>query len=179
MASVRLWHIVRLRLIYCCVAFIIIAVQLVPTRGYTAFGTAPDLLLCMTIAWTIRRPEVMSPIWVAIVLVLADFLLQRPPGLWALIVLGVNVVLARQVADLHKPLFMSEWLLATGAIIAVVVVYQIALLVTFLPTRAFLPYMLQTLLTILVYPLVTMVSHRLFGVAWDEGPDVRYGGGLS
>ena len=43
----------------------------------------PDLMLCLVLAWTIRRPDLL-PVWlVAVVMLAADLLLMRPPGLWA------------------------------------------------------------------------------------------------
>ena len=46
----------------------------------------PDLVIALVAAWVLRRPDYL-PVWLlVIVLLLGDFVLMRPLGLWTLIV---------------------------------------------------------------------------------------------
>ena len=47
----------------------------------------PDLLIAFALAWSLRRPEYVPTLLLAILFLLGDLLLQRPPGLWALLAL--------------------------------------------------------------------------------------------
>ena len=60
---------------------------LLPLQTTPRSLAGPDLLLAFAVAWCLRRPEFVPPLALALAFLLADLLLQRPPGLWALLAL--------------------------------------------------------------------------------------------
>ena len=56
---------------------------------------APDLMLALTLAWVVRRPDLLPAPLIAAYFFVEDILMMRPPGLWALIVLGATEFLRR------------------------------------------------------------------------------------
>ena len=51
-------------------------------QGSNRFLIGPDLLIAFAFAWSLRRPEYVPSLLLALLFLLADLLLQRPPGLW-------------------------------------------------------------------------------------------------
>lgn len=124
----------------------------------------PDVLLCLAIAWVVRRPDLLPAPVIAGYFFFEDMLLMRPPGLWALIVLlGVEYLRNRTdrlrgygfaIEYLNVALLMLVMFAANRAVIAIVMVPQEPLGLS----------LVQLLGTILAYPGIVLVSHFLFGL---------------
>ncbi len=124
----------------------------------------PDLLLCLVLAWVLRRPDYMPALLVAVVFLLEDLLLMRPPGLWALIVLlGAEFLRGRQPLMRELP-FLLEWAVVAAVIAAMWLAERLVLGLVMVPMPALGPALLHLLLTLLAYPLVVGVSHALLRV---------------
>jgi len=125
---------------------------------------APDILLLMTFAWLMRRPDFLPVLAVGLVFLMADFLFMRPPGLWAaLVVLATEFLRAREPGWRDLP-FIFEWGVVAAVTTALTVVYA-ALLAMFMVDRPGIgPMLLHLAITIAAYPLVVLLTARLFGV---------------
>ena len=124
----------------------------------------PDLILALVMAWGIRRPDYLPAALVGALLLMADLILQRPPGLWAaLVVLALELLRARNHLwrDLPCP---AEWAVISAVMTAVVIAYWLVLSLLFVRHAAIGLYLIQLLGTILTYPLVVLVSTRVLGV---------------
>jgi rod shape-determining protein MreD len=75
-------HIWTYRGVFLLLCGVIILGRLLPLGLGTSGLPGPDLLLAFTFAWLLRQPAVVPVVSIVIVFLLADFLLQRPPGLW-------------------------------------------------------------------------------------------------
>ncbi len=138
--------------------------RLLPLSTVPTSWPGPDLMLCLTLAWVLRRPDYVPALLVAAVFLLEDFLLMRPPGLWALIVLlGTEFLRARHVQMRELGLF-TEWLVVALLITAMVLVNRLVLAVTVVPQPDLGLVALHMVATILAYPLVVglcFVAFRL------------------
>lgn len=152
------------RALFVIACAIIILVHSLPLRDMSLQFPAPDLIMALCFAWCLRRPQIMTPLLIAITVLAADFLLNRPPGLWALIVLGGCVYLTARQKELRQVMFGIEWAYASGTIVACFLVYYLSQFVLFLLPIDPALLSIKALITILVYPLVTFVSARLFGI---------------
>ena len=59
--------------------------DILPTPGL--IWPWPDVLLAVVCVWTLRRPDYVPAVVIAAVFLATDLLFQRPPGLWAALVL--------------------------------------------------------------------------------------------
>ena len=114
MIPTTLWHIWGFRIGYVLLALGYISYQLLPLGPAEGLLVAPDLLLALTIAWLLRQPSVVPIGLIALVFLLADFLLQRPPGLLTAITLLVTEFLKFRRIPITEFNFLIEWSLGRG-----------------------------------------------------------------
>ena len=82
----RLWH----RVLFVTIAALVLLLRLLPLSPSASGFSGPDITLALILAWVLRRPEYVPVALILVVVVVEDLLLQRPPGLWPLIVLGAT-----------------------------------------------------------------------------------------
>lgn len=125
---------------------------------------APDLILCLAFAWSLRRPEFVPPLALATVFLITDLLLQRPPGLWALLALIGCENLKSRGRSLRDSGFGSEWMTVALVMIAVVVINRLVLALTLTDVPPLALSLSELGMTLLFYPPVVAVTHYLMGV---------------
>lgn len=127
---------------------------------------SPDLLLCVVIYWTVRRPG-STPLGAVFLLGLVrDLLTDVPTGAGALaLVLAVEAV-RRMRRRLARSSFVLEWLTAAAAALAT------AGLIWLLTTMALAqpPYVAalfhRSLYTIMAYPMVALAFRWVLRISW-------------
>jgi rod shape-determining protein MreD len=123
---------------------------LIPLGG----GTPPDLLYCLLVAWTIRRPA-SAPLWIVIALgLVGDAMLSRPLGLGALGLMLATEAFRANRTLLHGLPFPVEWLAASLAFAATLAGMQLALALTLAERPGSAASVGYVLTTALAYPLV-------------------------
>ena len=146
------------RLLFLAVAALLMFIKLLPLRSTAGHLPGPDLLLCLILAWTVRRPEYLPVLMIAAVVLLEDMLLMRPPGLWTgLVILGSEFIRSR-VALTRELNFGVEWLLVAGLMVAIFLTYRVILAISFMPQPAFGFALVQILWSVVAYPFVVAVS---------------------
>ncbi|MCR8726619.1 rod shape-determining protein MreD [Frigidibacter sp. ROC022] len=151
-------------LMFLGLAVLVIFVQLLPISLVTGGWAGPDVLLAITMAWGLRRPDYLPPLLAGAVMLMADLILQRPPGLWAaLVVLALELLRARNQIWRDLP-FLLEWGVISVVMAAVVLLYWLVLAVFFVVQPAIGLYLIQLISTILVYPPVVLISATVLGV---------------
>lgn len=159
--STRTW---LMRGLYFVLAAGIVFIHLLPIEAASGRYFTPDWLMALTFAWAMRRPEYVPTLSIALVMLYADLLFQRPPGLnAALIVVGAEVLRARAAGNRNMP-FLLEWMSAAGVMIGVGIAYRVMLALFFIPTPALSLVLIQLAISIAVYPIVVFGSHWLLGV---------------
>lgn len=126
--------------------------------------SAPDFLLCLTLAWVVRRPDLLpAPVIVGYFFV-EDLLLLRPPGLWALIVLMGSEFLRTRTEQLRGYGFWLEFLLVIALMLAMFLANRAILAIVMVPQVPLGLSFAQFLGTVAIYPFVVAVSHFVFGL---------------
>lgn len=150
------------RLVFLGLAAAFLFLKLLPLGSIAGEWPGPDILLCLIFAWVVRRPDFLPVPLIAAVLILEDLLLMRPPGLWtALVILATEFIRSR--AALTRELgFVTEWLLVAGMMAALLISYRLAFALAFLPQPGFGFALVQTVWSILCYPLVVAASRLAF-----------------
>lgn len=149
------------RALYLGLAGVMILAALVPTAGPPRAVPPPEPLLALTLAWIALRPREVPVLSVAAVFLLADLLLQRPPGLHAAL-----VILAAEWLRGHPARgagLWAEWPRAGGAILVVAVAEWGALALTLAAPPPPGPWALRALTTAALYPAAVLAASWLLG----------------
>jgi rod shape-determining protein MreD len=152
------------RTLYVALAGVLLFLRLLPLGSVAGTWPGPDLLLCLTLVWVLRRPDYVPALLIALVVLLEDLLLMRPPGLWAALVVLAAEFLRIRTGLTRELGFLVEWLLVAAVILAAVLGYRLVLAVVMLPQAGLGQTLVQATGTILCYPLVVGVSRVAFGV---------------
>ena len=153
-----------MRLMYLALCGLVMFIHLLPLEPVTTFWAAPDLMIALTFAWVLRRPEYAPLVFIAGAFLLADFLFHRPPGLWAALVLIGSQTLRAKAPDLRDLTFPMEWLSVATTLIAITIGYRIVLLILVIDAPPLSLSLIQVLTTLVSYPLVVLASQTIFRV---------------
>ncbi|GAA6191650.1 rod shape-determining protein MreD [Phaeobacter sp. NW0010-22] len=157
----RVWW---MRFVYLGLAMTLLFFQLLPLETLPRGWAPPDLLVAITFAWMLRRPDYVPLLSIAAALLLTDLLLQRPPGLWAALVVAGCAFLKSRVSGQGEISFVGEWASVGLVLIAITVFNRLILGITAVELTSLWLVFCQLLLTIVVYPIVALISQTLMGV---------------
>lgn len=167
--SSRKW---TMRMVFLSLAVLIPVYHLLPLSAAPRQWAPPDVLFALSYAWAVRRPEFVPMIALAIALLLADFLLQRPPGLWtALCLIAIERAKTRERRQAENT-FAVEWVTFGISMVLMMVLYRAILFVTVTDAGPLFLSSVKAVFTILIYPLVVLVSHFIFNVRRSQPGDL-------
>ncbi|MEM6578057.1 MAG: rod shape-determining protein MreD [Pseudomonadota bacterium] len=153
-----------MRAIFATLMVAILFFQLMPINTVPRIWAGPDLMLALTLAWVLRRPEYVPPLLVAGLFLLADLLLHRPPGLWTALVLITAEMLRARYVGLRDMTFAAEWAAIAGALVAFTLIYRSVLSLLVVDQAPLGLSLIQLIMTLAVYPIVVILSQIVFGV---------------
>jgi len=157
----RLW---LMRVGFAALILGILFFQLLPLETTPRRLAGPDLVLGFAFAWALRRPEYAPLGLVAALLLTADLLLGRPPGLYAALALLAFDSLRARAAGMRGMPFTVEWATVGLAITAVLLGHRLVLAVLLVDLPPLGLQLIQLLATLLAYPLVAAVTRFVFGL---------------
>lgn len=161
LSATRLWI---MRAAFVLLSMVILFFQLLPLETTPRWFAGPNLMLAFACAWCLRRPDYVPMPVLAVLFLLADMLLQRPPGLWALLALIGCEHLKSQGRTIRDANFATEWLNVTVVIIAITLANRILLALALVDLPGWGLSLSEGGMTLLVYPVVVAISHWLMGV---------------
>ena len=164
MTRAELWNLWSYRAIFVLLALAVMTYRLLPLGPAGGALVTPDILLALTIAWVLRQPAVVPIGSIVLVFLLADFLLQRPPGLWAALVLIMTEWLRSRRYIVTEFNFLIEWLWVAGAVFAVTVAERFVLWALFAPQTSLGLALVHALTTVAIYPIIVLISHYFLGL---------------
>lgn len=157
----RIW---MMRAAFPALALLIIFFHLLPLETEPRFWAPPDLLLAFAMAWSLRRPDYVPALSIGLVMLLADLLFHRPPGLLALLtVLGCSFLKAR-AAPHRDSTFASEWLAVALALAGIATLNRLILALFGVEQAQLSLTVIQVVMTIAAYPLAVWVSQSILNV---------------
>lgn len=157
----KLWG---MRAAYLGLAILFLFCSLIPLTTVPRNWAAPDLLMALTFAWALRRPDYVPALSVAGVWLLFDLLLHRPPGLMAALMLLATEALKPRASQMRDEGFLSEMATISIMVLLVTLGNRIILAVLLIPVPSLGLTAFQAAMTLLAYPAVVFVSRILFGV---------------
>lgn len=119
----------------------------------------PDLMLALTMAWVLRRPAHLPALAIALVWLVEDLVMLRPPGLWALMVLAGTEFLRARHAVVREIAFLLEWAMVAGVLAAMTLGYRLVLAIVMVPVPPLDLSLIRLAFTVASYPLVVLVLH--------------------
>ncbi|WIY26410.1 rod shape-determining protein MreD [Parasedimentitalea psychrophila] len=164
MANTSPAHVWIMRAAFPALALLIMFFHLLPLDTVPRKWAPPDLLVASALAWSLRRPDYLPTVLLAVTLLLADLMFQRPPGLLALLVLLACEYLKPRALSHRDTGFAAEWLSVSLVLTAITVLNRMALALVGVQQAPFGLILIQMILTIAAYPLVVLVSQSILGV---------------
>lgn len=173
-SALRLWS---MRTVFVGLGLMTIFLYLLPLETGPGRWPAPDILLALCLTWSLRRPDIAPAMSIGLVMLLADLLFQRPPGLFAAMVVVASEALRRRGPDLRDAGFATE-LISVALIIAVLTIgYRVVLTLMVLPVPPLGLSLVQAILTLAIYPIVVLGSQMLFGIRTQTQAELAAGRG--
>lgn len=160
-SGTRYWLEVVLFLI---LGFVAIGIPMIPMGLAADSLPVPDLLFGLIIAWIIRRPETAPLFSVVFVAVLADAMLMRPLGLWALLILIGSEALRFSLRAFRDIPFVLEWAYVAGLLVLMTLLQSVILFVSFSDGYGFSDQTWHVLRTIAIYPVIVAMLHYIFRI---------------
>ncbi|WP_425049477.1 rod shape-determining protein MreD [Psychromarinibacter sp. S121] len=150
--------------LYAGLALFLMLMHILPTDLGPDGYPGPDLLLCITLAWVLRRPQYVPTLLIAAVFLMTDFLYMRPPGLWtALIVVAVETLRSREATLREQPLMVE--IVTVAVILAIIHIgYWLLLLLFAVPQARFGLLLLEMIATMVTYPMIVVLARVVFKV---------------
>lgn len=153
------------RLVFIVIALVLLFSQLLPLDTRPPVWAAPNWGLAVTLAWVARRPDYAPAIVIAVIFFLADLLFQRPPGLWAGLVVILSEILRKRAKGIRNMPFALEWGTVAVGIVALTLLNRAVLMVVMTTQAPLGLTLIQMVMTIIFYPLVVVIAHVVFGVS--------------
>lgn len=172
LVPVRWWY----RWLFAGLAAALMFLQLLPLSTVAGGLPGPDLLVCLAIAWVLRRPEYVPALLIAVVFLMQDLLVMRPPGPWAATVLLGCEVLRRRPLPARDVPFVLEWGIVGATLLAMVLAYRLALALAMVPQPGLGLMLVQLVMTVSVYPAVVFVTQFVFRIRKTAPGERRLGG---
>ncbi len=164
MADRAISHLWLMRFIWLGLCLVLIILHLLPLDTTPKGWAAPQLILALTFAWVLRRPDYVPPLMIALVFLLTDFLFQRPPGLWAALVLISSEALRARATRLRDLAFAAEWLHVAITLVIITLIYRVVLMLLLIDQAPLGLSLIEMIMTLIAYPLVVLISQILFRV---------------
>ncbi len=152
------------RAMFLAIAMVVLFLRLLPLSSGASGWPGPDITLALMLAWLLRRPEYVPALLIVTVMLIEDLMFQRPPGLWALIVLGGTEFLRAREVSLRDLSFMLEWITVGVLLLAMVLADRLVLALLLVPQPQLGLTLLHYLATLAAYPLVVIASYTAFGL---------------
>ncbi|MCB6178434.1 rod shape-determining protein MreD [Rhodobacter sp. Har01] len=150
------------RALFLALALLLLFLRLLPLGSRPGAFPGPDLLLCLTFAWMMRRPDYLPVGLIVAVTLVEDLVLMRPPGLWTALIVLATEFLRSRTALTRELNFVTEWLLAAGLMLGMLIAYRFVFALSFLPQPSFGHALVQILWSVLAYPVVVGLSRLSF-----------------
>ena len=138
--------------------------NLMPLQTTAETLVMPDILVALAAAWIIRRPQSMPLLLTAGLFLLADFLMDRPVGRWAVIALLSVEFMRGQRDTLRNRPFPAEWAAFAGALAVGLIVEALVLQLTLVDRPGGdIPLQLFAV-TVVSYPVIVLLLHAVFRI---------------
>lgn len=161
------------RALYVVLCMAILFAHLLPLDTLPRTWAPPEIMMCLTFAWVVRRPDYVPVMLIAAVFLLSDLLLLRPPGLWTALIVISSEYLRSRVLSLRDTPFPFEFGIVLLITLICFVVYRIGLSIVLVQQAQLSIFLTQVFFTCIAYSAVVAVSHFVLGVRKTSATDIN------
>jgi len=162
---------------FALLVLLILFFQLLPQQMVPRSWAGPEWVTLFAFAWAVRRPDLLPPVLLGLLLLLADLLLGRPPGLWSVLVLLATERLKMRSLSLRDSTLAAEIIEVSLTLIAVSLIYQVLISLLLIESAFWGLTATQTLTSLIAYPLVILITHSAMRVRKSAPGDLDPAGG--
>ena len=145
------------QILYFCIGLLIIFFQILPLQTTPQSWSGPNVLLVFFAALVIKRPEFTSSLLIAVVFLIEDFFLMRPPGLMSsLTVLGLYILKTKFQNQEETSLVFVWGNVAICLTLILLICYFVSKLL-FIPSAGLRLTIMEITLTLAIYPIFSML----------------------
>lgn len=155
----------------------LVVLQLMPLETHPRGWAPPDLILGITFAWVLRRPDDVPAVLIGPLMLMVDLLLQRPPGLMAALVVLATEYLRSRATTRRDLSFAAEWIMVIMTVLAIAVANRVILSVVGVAQAQLSLSLVQVGLTAVAYPLIVLFCQSVLGVRRSASGDAATLGG--
>ncbi len=164
MSALSTRHVVTYRVMFVVLSLILITLKMLPLNLAASGVPGPDMLVLLAFAWMVRQPNLVPLGLLAAVFLLADFLLQRPPGLWTLLMILASESVRRRRLTMAELPFLVEWGGVATAVMGMVLLNRLILWMLLVDLDSLGLTLAHAIVTIVIYPVVVGISKFVFGL---------------
>lgn len=150
--------------LYLVLVAAILFLRILPLEVGLLGWPGPDWILCLTLAWVLRRPDHVPIVVIALVFLVEDLLIMRPPGLWPLIVLGATAFLRGRRPAVREVGLLVEWGVVAGVMVAMALAQRVVLVIVMVPLPPLDLSLIKLVVTVAAYPLAVGLLQGVFQV---------------
>jgi len=145
------------QVVYFWIGLLIIFFQILPLQTNPQTWSGPNVLLVFFAAIVTKRPEFTSSFLIAIIFLIEDFFLMRPPGLMSsLTVLGFYF-LKRKFQDKEGNSLIFGWGSAATYLTIILLLYYIISVLLFIPSAGVRLTLMELIVTLALYPVFSVL----------------------
>ncbi len=152
------------RALYVLLGLLAIAYPILPLQFTPVRWPAPELLFALTMAWVVRQPESAPFLLIAALALMADAVLMRPMGLWAVLLLMASETLRFSYRSIQERGLVMEFSMVVALLLVMVIVQNLLLLISFSQSLEVARMLQFALLTLLCYPVMVVFLHYIIRV---------------
>ena len=145
------------QILYFCIGLLIIFFQILPLQTTPQSWSGPNVLLVFFAALVIKRPEFTSSLLIAVVFLIEDFFLMRPPGLMSsLTVLGLYI-LKRKFQNQEDTSLVFVWGNVAICLTLILLICYFVLKLLFIPSAGLRLTIMEITVTLAIYPIFSIL----------------------
>lgn len=150
--------------LFTLMGFLSIGLPIIPMGLAANSVVFPDVMFAVFAAWVIRRPSSAPVVAIVFFGILADAMMMRPLGLWALVLfVGMEALRVSERAFRDIP-FVLEWLYVSMFFALMLMLQNLMLFVTFDSVYGLVDVIWHWARTIAVYPIIVAILHWVLNI---------------
>ena len=145
------------QVVYFCIGLLIIFFQILPLQTTPQNWSGPNVLLVFFAAIVTKRPEFTSSFLIAMVFLIEDFFLMRPPGLMSSMTVLGFYFLKRKFQNQEEMSLLFVWGSVATCLSFILMLYYFISILLFIPSAGFRLTLMEIMVTLALFPIFSVL----------------------
>ena len=141
------------QILYFCIGLLIIFFQILPLQTTPQNWSGPNVLLVFFAAIVTKRPEFTSSFLIALIFLIEDFFLMRPPGLMSALIVISFYFLKTKIQNHEENSLIFVWVNVATCLTIILLIYYMISVLLFLPSAGFSLTLMEIVVSLALYPV--------------------------